>query len=91
MTIYSPLITHRLRYIADFISHELTGQPAYITDKQEEFILSASPRVNYSNARITPDEIWIKPHSLLFEKGIQPQNTDCFEWNDVSAFFLKPG
>lgn len=91
MIIYSPVITHRLRYIADLISGILTGQPARITGKPEEYRTDEGPRINYSSARIMPDEIWIAPHTLLFENGIREQATDCFEWNDRTVFFKTGG
>lgn len=91
MIIYSPTISHRLSYIADFIGRQLSGQPALLTDKQDEFIAATGPRINYSAARITPDETWIIPHGLLAEKGIQQQATDCFEWNGYTAFFKTGG
>ncbi len=91
MIIYSPTITHRLSYIADFISHELTGQPARLTGRQEEFMAAEGPRINYSSAPITPEEIWIVPHTLLFENGIKEQAADCFERNNHIVFFKTGG
>lgn len=91
MIIYSPAISHRLSYMADFIGRQLTGLPALITDKQDEFITADTIRLNYSSERVTPDEIWVSPHTLLFEKGISPQVTDCFEWKGLRAFFKRAG
>lgn len=91
MIIFSPVITHRLRYSADFAAKELTGKPATITTDENEFILAKEPRINFSGSRITPDELWVKPHTLLFEKGIQSQFIDCFEWHGVKAFFKTNG
>lgn len=91
MVIYSPVITHRLRFIADFIGRELTGQPATITDNKEDFITNKGPRINYSAARVTADEVWIVPHTLLLEQGIMPQVTACFDWNGQYAFFRTEG
>lgn len=91
MIIYSPTISHRLSYMADFIGRQLTGQPAQLTDQQEEFILAAGPRINYSSVRITPDECRISPHTLLFEKEIHQQPTDCFDWNGHKVFFGTGG
>ena len=91
MIIYSPTITHRLSYIADFISKIFTGQPARLTDRQEEFMAAEGPRINYSSDRIQAEEIWMVPHTLLFEKGIKEQVTDCFEWNGRKVFFKTGG
>lgn len=91
MVIYSPVITHRLRFVADFIGLELTGQPAAITDNKEDFITNKGPRINYSAARVTVDEVWIAPHTLLFEQGMMQQVTACFDWNGQYAFFKTGG
>ncbi len=91
MIIYSPGITHRLRYIADCISGMLTGQPARLTGSQEEYRAAEGPHVNYSSERLMPDELWLVPHTLLFEKGIKEQATDCFEWNGLKVFFKTGG
>lgn len=91
MVIYSPVITHRLRFIADFIKRELIGQPVAITDKKEDFITNKGPRINYSAARVSVDEVWIAPHTLLFEQGVKPQMTACFDWNGQKAFFKTEG
>ena len=91
MIIYSPVITHRLSYIADLISGILTGQPARLTGRQEEYLAAEGPRINYSAVRIIPDELWIVPHTLLFEKGIKEQVTDCMEWKSLKVFFRTEG
>lgn len=91
MIIYSPLITHRLRYVADTLSGMLTGQPARITDREEEFRAAEGFRINYSNRRILPEEIWILPHPLLFEKGIREQDTTCSDWRGRKVFFKSDG
>lgn len=77
--------------MADFIGSELTGNPAVLTDKEDEFARYDGIRINYSSARVTPDEIWISPHALLFEQGISHQVTDCFDWNGQIAFFSTSG
>ncbi|MFN8289162.1 MAG: polysaccharide deacetylase family protein [Chitinophagaceae bacterium] len=91
MIVFSPNITPRLRYSCNFIGKELTGDEPLLTASRDEFILYDGPRINYSHARVTQDEFWIKPHSLLFEKGIQPQAIDCAEWNFHKIFFKTSG
>ncbi|MGQ0740173.1 MAG: polysaccharide deacetylase family protein [Bacteroidota bacterium] len=91
MVIFTQSITPRLRYICDFIGTQLTGQPAKLTDKQEEFIHADGPGINYSPAKLTQDEVWISPHPLLFETGVREQATSCFEWNQQKVFFKTEG
>lgn len=91
MIIYSPTITHRLNYLADFTGRYLTGQPARITSDPAEYCAAAGPRINYSAERITTDEVWVAPHGLLSESGLQEQATACFEWKGYPAFFQTNG
>jgi len=44
-------------------------------------------KFNYSDTALTNDELWIMPHGLLHETGIQQQDITCFEWNGLKAFF----
>jgi hypothetical protein len=89
--VFSTTITPRLRYITDFISKEI-GRTAFIlTDNIADFKNSGNNKINYSNERITADECWLCPHTLLFEKEIRQQNTECFEINNNKAFFKTEG
>lgn len=91
MIVYSPSITHRLRYICDFIGNQLMGKPFQLTDRKIEFIDYPGPRINYSNEMVADDEFWVQPHSLLSEQGIKQQMIDCFVANDQKAFFKTGG
>jgi len=91
MIVYSSSITHRLRYICDFIGNVLIGTPFQLTDKKVEFLTYGGSRINYSGEKFTGDEFYLHPHSLLFEQGIKPQAIDCFETNGQKAFFKTAG
>lgn len=91
MIVFSNTITNRLRYIADFIGQEIAGKPFEITDNPDKFIGYVGAKINYSNQPLSPDEFWIKPAPLLFEKNIHPQQIDCFEVNGYKAFFKAEG
>ena len=91
MLLFSETITPRLRYITGFIGEELTGQPFLLTDKRAEFEQYSGAKINYSAKEITGQEILIHPVSLLFEKGIQPQEINCFINQDRNAFFKTSG
>lgn len=90
MTLYSPYITPRLRYIVDFCSKELFDQPIRITADRGEFDAIMGPRINYSHEHI-PDAFSIAPCGLLFESGIHPQDIVCFELSGRKAFFPTEG
>jgi hypothetical protein len=89
--VFTPTITSRLQYVADFIGKEIIGQPLQLSENISEYKNTNGPRINYSNEKITKDECWIQPHSLLFEKGIKEQMVDCFQWEGTKAFFKTEG
>lgn len=91
MTFYSPSISHRLNYLADFAGRYLTGQPARVTSDPSEYAAASSPRINYSTERITNDELWVQPQGLLSESGLRQQPITCFDWKGHPAFFKTNG
>jgi hypothetical protein len=72
MLIYSPHISSRLLYIATWLG-EQTGTTPVCTDDQMVFEKSEEIKLNYSDSRISQEEIWIKPAGLLNQVGIEPQ------------------
>jgi hypothetical protein len=91
MIVYSSSITHRLRYICDFVGKELTGKLFELTDSKDFFLNYPGPGINYSPEKIREDEFWLQPHSLLFESAIKEQIVECFEVNNQKAFFKTGG
>jgi hypothetical protein len=91
MLLFSETITPRLRYITGFIGEELIGQPLLLTDQQQVFEQYPGAKINYSSGVITGQEIQIHPVSLLFEEGVQPQETNCFINQGQKAFFKTTG
>lgn len=91
MLIYSLSSTHRLKYISDFIGKELCGRPFQLTDNRVEYENCPDLKINYTPEPIVGDQCWLKPHPLLFEKGIHEQDIDCFESNGVTGFFKSEG
>ena len=91
MLIYTQTITPRLQYITDFSGKEITGQPFELTTDKEYYLKSSAEKINYSTERISDNEFWLKPHSLLFENKIAEQAVQCFEVNGRKAFFKTEG
>lgn len=91
MILYSHSINPRLQYIVDFIGKELQAEPVRITSSPEEFKSYDGIKINYSDQKKEDTALWIKPHPLLFEKGIQQQNTDCSIFNNTKVFFKTDG
>lgn len=63
------------------------GTDYRFTIDSEEFRKYPGIKINYSNRPISPDEFWIKNHSLLFDFGINEQEIDSFSFENSKAFF----
>jgi len=91
LIVYTNKITPRLQYIVDFIGRKIIGEPFQLTTDNFYFNDYAGPKINYSNSKITDDELLIINYSLLFEDSIKEQNISCFEVNGYKAFFNTQG
>jgi hypothetical protein len=89
--VFSNTITPRLQYILDFIGKEINGEPFRVFTNAIDFRNYNGPKINYSNARITGEEFFLRPHAILFENKIQLQTIDCFNVNGNKAFFKTEG
>ncbi|MEO8174555.1 MAG: polysaccharide deacetylase family protein [Sediminibacterium sp.] len=92
LLIYTTYISNRLQYSVDTLFKQISSVPFELTADINLYQQSdATGRINYSIAKIEGDEVWIQPHSLLFEKDIHTQTIECFEWNNLKAFFKTGG
>jgi len=91
MLIFSTAHSPRLQYMVDLISRELCITDATITSDREVFSLYEGVRINYSEKPVTQAEFHIVPVSLLFESDLRSQQTECFSWYGMKAFFASPG
>ena len=91
MLVYTPTITSRLQYIADFCGKEITGRSFELTTDKESYLISDAEKINYSPERISNSDFWVKPHSLLFEDTIKEQIVQCFPINGQKGFFKTEG
>lgn len=91
MIILAHSITPRLQYIADFIGEAIAGQPFRITTDPGVFKQDSSARINYTDARVSENELWVLPHSLLYENSIRQVPLDVFDHNHQKAFFRTSG
>ncbi|MBC7948569.1 MAG: polysaccharide deacetylase family protein [Chitinophagaceae bacterium] len=62
-----------------------------MTTSIDEFSGADGVKVNYSDSRLSDQEIWIRPHGLLHQTGTQLQDTKCFDTNEYTAFFKTDG
>ncbi|MBS1729170.1 MAG: polysaccharide deacetylase family protein [Bacteroidetes bacterium] len=87
MTIFTEYHSSRLSYILD----TLFTQAYTLTHNKAQYLDALGEKLNYSHQKICKDEVWIIPHTLLFEKNIIPQKFEIFQWKDVPAFFNTGG
>lgn len=83
---YSEKITPRIEYIAKLYFEQILQVKVLFTNDLDSFINSDSPKINYSD-NPSGNEIYIKPHSLLFETGIGTPITEQVFYNNAQYFF----
>jgi hypothetical protein len=91
MVFYSASITSRLRYIVEVLFEAVGIEQYELTTDIDAYKGFIGPKINYSSARITEDELWIEPALLLLEKDIKPQAIEVFQWKGYSAFYKTAG
>lgn len=87
MLIYNQTSSSRADYIFSTLLRAVGISHYCFTTNKTSFEDSKQAKINYSEERITQDEFWLKPVSLLFEKEIEEQAIDCFAWLESKAFF----
>ncbi len=88
LRIYSRDDVPRLRYIAGIILGDILGLTWEITTDKRK--LRNHPILNYSDENIA-GSFRILPHTLLFEKGVTPQEITVSRWNNLPVFFMSAG
>jgi hypothetical protein len=91
MLLFAQQITPRLQYIAAFSGKQIIGEDIYVTNNQQEFMNYVGAKINYSHKKISEKEIWLQPHSLLFETGVKVQEINCLDVKGHKAFFQANG
>jgi hypothetical protein len=90
MILYSPKITPRLLFIANWAGHYLFARPMHVTDSltdilEDDFIL------NYSGSELATRSFHIVPFGLLEETTIRPQNVGVLIKGDSITLFPGDG
>ncbi len=86
LLIYSHKITPRCTYIFKHIFMRMLHIPIQFTTKTEEFIPFKGPKISYAEQSFF-DEISIKPHSLLFESGVNNPEICIKDYDGIPCFF----
>jgi hypothetical protein len=86
LLIYTHKNSPRFAYIAEFVLKNLCGFEIAITENKEEFNFHRGAKISYGETALG-DEINVTPNSLLFEKGVKPQNISVSTWNNTPVLF----
>lgn len=98
LLVYIHEVNSRAEYIFSFIFDTILGIKYKFTIDNQEFIKSELPKINYSEKNNLPG-LYLKPHPLLFEKGIRHQLLEevefrnqkfCFETDKESFMSFDP-
>ena len=88
--IYASTITNRLRYTLDLMLCEFANISVNYTTEKDYFLKYPSAKINYSFDKIANELIFIKSHTLLFEKNIDKKNIDeIFKNSNDEDLFAK--
>ncbi len=90
--IYSPQQSERLTYVLHWIFNEQLKSRFVLTHQIESWRTSSAIKINYSKEKYQEAAIHIKPTTLLFETGIQPQSLSVNRWrHSTILFYNQPG
>ncbi len=86
LLIFAPEITPRVEFIFKFIFQTILGIEPVFTSNQSEFLQSGLPKINYSPTNLSSG-LFLRSHSLLFEKSILTQEITEVEYLGNRLFF----
>lgn len=84
--IYSEDISPRFDYITHLIFTQILQVKIKLTTNSAEFLKSGNPKINYSQVKFG-DEIYIKPHGLLAQRGIEKVDIQPVQYKNQTCFF----
>ena len=90
LLIYSPESSNRLEYIFELIFRDILGVDMQITASRESYLDYNGPRICYGKITLR-EEVNIKCVDFLFEKGVNSQNLEYFEWEGLPCIFKTYG
>lgn len=85
--IYTEKYAPRLQYITNFLIKDICGYAVEFTFNKSYYSNYTGVKINYSSARISEQDYFIKPHDLIFQNNIQKQDIKL-ERNIAYPFFF---
>lgn len=86
LLIYSHKITPRLVYIFRQICVRILNIPVEFTSRVEDFVAHDDLKMSYSKQALG-NELFVKNHDLLFDRGISDIEIHIDNWDDTPCFF----
>ena len=86
LLVYSHKSTPRLQYILNLLLNDIIGVNFKIVNNKNEYLSSSLPKITYCE-HVFGDEFFIYASRILFEKGIEDQELNVFDWKDMPVFF----
>lgn len=72
IVLFCPIYSSRLAYVLQILFEHLCPHSYEWVYDKNAYVGSFEAKINYSATPIDPNELWIRPESLLFESTIQP-------------------
>jgi hypothetical protein len=91
MLVYTPHLTSRFCYIAEYLLGNLCGYDITLTADPSEALAFEGPMLCYDGVRLTPSCLHIVPAGLLAEEGVRQQEIILCHWEGMPAFFQTHG
>jgi hypothetical protein len=90
LILYSPVVTSRLRYIANHLIAGMIGFELIITDNKNDAVNADLPVINYSHDYL-PEAINVIPSGLLSEISINPEKPVPAEIDGLLVLYPSDG
>ena len=90
ISLYSPQVSTRLRYISTYLFTDLLGIPVELITDRVRFELANGIAINYSPERIREQEVHLFPVPLLSEQGVREQQLSSTLVHGVPVCFPAP-
>jgi hypothetical protein len=86
LIIFTPEVTPRVEYTFELIFQTILGIDLIFTTNTDDFLQSMLPKINYSQTNLSSG-LFLKAHSILFQKTISVQEIDVVEYQQMKLFF----
>lgn len=81
-------LNNRIHFLFRHVFTKMMGIRPLFTNDKEAFMSSEGAKLNYSNARLG-DELYIKPHGLLYQKGLSKINVPMGHYKEIPVLFAN--